>query len=131
MTAEEWKKVEKTLSVPYFSVKMTIDGYNISIITVEYKPLRYCYEIFVDGKFKLKWLTEDCEIRRRFCCRRTKSLLSAKQKKELKRERKKIREYVEKEMTYEWYEPFWTSFRSLKNHLIKNNTSIELVEDRS
>lgn len=129
MTSEEWKKAEAALSVPFEKINMLIDGYNVSVMTVPYKSLTYCLEIFIDGGFKLSWLKEDCEIRRRFCCRHTKSLLSAKQKKELKRERKKFREYVDKEMTYEWYEPFWMSFRSLKNHLIKNNTSIELREE--
>lgn len=129
MTTEDWKKAETDLSMPYGKINMLIDGYNVSVMTVPYKPLTYGLEIFIDGGFKLSWLKEDCEIRRRFCCRRTKSLLSARQKKELKRKRKKFRELVEKEMLYEWYEPFWMSFRSMKSHFIKNNTSIELREE--
>ena len=78
--------------------------------------------------FKGKWLLEDCEIRRRFCQKHTKSLLNAKGKQKLKRERKEIREQVIKNTTYEWYEPYFSSFRTLKSHFIKNNNSIELVE---
>ena len=91
------------------------------------KPLKYCYAVYIDGKFKGKWLSEDCEIRRRFCQRHTKLLLNAKGKQKLKRESKEIREQVIKNTTYEWYEPYFTSFQTLKSYFIKNNTSIELI----
>lgn len=42
-------------------------------------------------------------------------------------ERKAFREEVRKRMTYEYFLPYWNSFRMMKAHFIKNNTSIELV----
>lgn len=128
MTAEEWEKVESALNSPFGRVKLKIDEYNIDIGIVLDKPLKYCYAVYIDGIFKGKWLSEDCEIRRRFCQRHTKSLLNAKGKQKLKRERKEIREQVIKNTTYEWYEPYFSSFRTLKSHFIKNNNSIELLE---
>ena len=128
MTAEEWKKVESALIPPFGRVKLKIDEYNIDIEVVYDKPLKYCYAVYIDGTFKGKWLLEDCEIRKRFCQKHTKSLLNAKQKQQLKRERIEIREQVIKNTTYEWYEPYFSSFRTLKSHFIKNNNSIELLE---
>ncbi len=76
MTAEEWEKVESALNSPFGRVKLKIDEYNIDIGIVLDKPLKYCYAVYIDGIFKGNWLSEDCEIRRRFCQRRTKSLLT-------------------------------------------------------
>jgi hypothetical protein len=129
LTTENWSKVERRLENPYDLVKLKIDGYNVTIAHARVKPLKYCLIVYIDGKFKMEWLLNDCDIRRRFCRRRTKSMLTANQKKALKRERKAFREEVEKKMTLEWYEPYWNTVKTLKSHLIKNNKSIELMED--
>ena len=91
MTPEEWKKVENTLSSPYGRVEFKIDGYDITIICVVEKPLHYCLAVYVDGKIKVEWISQDCEIRRKFYQKHTKSLLDSKQKK-LWSVRKKILE---------------------------------------
>lgn len=128
MTTEDWKKVENALLSPYGKVNMKIDGYDVTIICVLEKPLHYCLGVYIDEKIKGEWITEDCEIRRRFYQKHTKSLLDSKQKKRLKRERKALREEILKQSSYDWYEPYWKSVRSMKSHFIKNNNSIELVE---
>ena len=128
MTPEEWKKVEDALSSPYGRVEFKIDGYDITIICVVEKPLHYCLAVYVDGKIKGEWISQDCEIRRKFYQKHTKSLLNSKQKKSLKREKKDFREKILKESSYDWYEPYWKSVRSMKSHFIKNNKIIELVE---
>ena len=129
MTAEEWKRVEETLSTPYGGiVRLKIDGYNVAISHALIEPLKYGLAIYIDDVFKGKWIMEDCDIRRRFLQKHTKSLLKAKEKKALMRQRKAFREQIMKDMTFEWYSPYWSSFRCLKSHLIKNNKSIELVE---
>ena len=129
MSNEDWKKAEQALSLPFGSVKMKIDGYNVTFSCIPEKPLKYVIAVYIDGTFKMKWATEDCEIRRRFCFKSKTSLLTAKQKKALKREKKAIREEVEKQMTFYTYLPYFNSFRSLKSQLIHNNESIELVEE--
>ena len=84
--------------------------------------------VYVDGYFRGKWLTEDCDIRRRFYYCSKRSLLTAKEKKRLQREKKAIREKIQKEMEYMTFSPYFGSFRTLKSHLVKNNQSIELCE---
>lgn len=128
MTPEDWKEVENALASPFSYVKLNVDGYAVTIGHALEKPLKYCLAVYIDGEFKMEWALNDCDIHRRFCRRRTKSLLTAKDKKALKREKKAFREKVEKKMTCEWYSPYWNTVRSLKSHLTKNNKSIELIE---
>lgn len=129
MTNEEWKLIENKLQYHAEVVRLIIDGYKISITQVPVKPMRYELGILVDGKFQMKNCLEDCDIRRRFCQPHKKSLLSAKGKAALKRKSKAFQEEVAKKLEYYWYSPTWSSFRSMKSHLIKNNISIELDAD--
>lgn len=128
MTKEEWIKVEAALSSIYGRVDLLIDGYNVSVVCLPYKSLRQVLMIYINGEFKTKWCLEDCEERRRFCFRSKKCLLNSRERTKLKREKKSIREAVKKQMTTYIYYPHWNSFRTLKNHLLKNNKSIELVK---
>lgn len=124
MTPEQWKELEQTLSSSYGIAKLKIDGYNITLNVEPYKGLRSCIAVYVDGKIKMENITNDSDIRRRFYCKHTKQLFKADKKKEAKMTR------AEREaLGYEYYEPWWTSFRSMKSHFIKNNASIELLED--
>ncbi len=124
MTPEQWKELEQTLSSSYGIAKLKIDGYNITLNVEPYKGLRSCIAVYVDGKIKWANIFNDCDIRRRFYCKRTKQLFKADKIKEAKMTR------AEREaLGYEYYEPWWTSFRSMKSHFIKNNASIELLED--
>ncbi len=132
MTAEDWKKVERNLS-PYTSVKFRIDGYIVDVAVTNEKPhsLKYVLAVYVNGSIKGEWLINDCDIRRRFYCKQTKSLLTAKDKSApmFKRMKKADRENIIKKYQYDTYSPFFTSFRSLKNHFIRNNNLIELIEE--
>lgn len=130
MTKEEWQYVERELSAPYGYVKLKIDGYEVTVNVEPEKNLKYVLAVYVDGKIKMKWIDEDCDIRKKFFQKHTKSLLTAKDKKKLSRERKAVRDAVQKKMQYDYYSPWWTSFRSMKSHFIKNNSDIELLEDK-
>lgn len=66
MTDEQWKQVESRLSRPFGSVKMQIDGYKITVVVEPLKGMKLVLMVYVDGYFRGKWLTEDCDIRRRF-----------------------------------------------------------------
>ncbi|MBQ8515048.1 MAG: hypothetical protein IJ496_06600 [Ruminococcus sp.] len=130
MTPEQWKELEQTLSSSYGFAKLKIDGYNITLVEL-YKGLRRCIAVYVDGKIKTENIIKDCDIRRRFYCKHTKQLvrIDKKMTAKMSEAEKKVVEEFEKENYYEHYEPCWTSFRSMKNHFIKNNSSIELVKD--
>ena len=134
MTKEEWKEVESNLSSPYGRAKFKIDGYTVDVVVEkeEQNSLKYVLAVFVDGAIKGKWLVNDCDIRRKFYNKHTKSSLPANYKNtsEFKRLSKKSREEIIRLSTYEFYSPYFSSFKTLKAHLIKNNTSIELIKEQ-
>lgn len=127
MTKEEWEYAEKRLYNTYSRLQLKVDDYDVSIVVEPLKPLKNVLVVYVNGEWKGKWLSEDCEERRRFYQKHTGNILSRKEQKRLAREKKAVRETVGK-TTYDWYSPYWTSFRSLKSHLLKNNKSIEFVK---
>ena len=80
MTDEQWKQVESRLSRPFGSVKMQIDGYKITVVVEPLKGMKLVLMVYVDGYFRGKWLTEDCDIRRRFYYCSKRSLLTTKER---------------------------------------------------
>lgn len=126
MTAEEWKQVEEKLKSFYTFVKLKCDEYVIEITLQRDGPFKNVLMVYINGKIEGEWF-EDCEEARRFYQLKTKSLLSANQKKVYKKLPKKMRGELAERAKYHYYTPYWTSFRSLKAHLIKNNTDIQLI----
>ena len=134
MTKEEWDEVQRHLTFPGTTVHMKIDGYDISAQLQRHTStsLKYDIMIYVNGYFKGEWMVNDCEIRNRFYCKRTHDTMSRKDKERLKKASKAVKKLVEEHgHKYDIYYPYWTSFRSMKSHFIKNNSSIELVEKES
>ena len=82
MTADEWKKAEQMLRPPYGHAKFLIDGYNVIVEMRLTSSTKFSFVVFVDGVFKGEWLTEDCDIRRRFCYKGRQTLLTSKKKDE-------------------------------------------------
>ncbi len=128
MTKEQWETAEQNLQSSYRIVKLQADGYTLSLQTQRYKMQLYIV-VYVDGEIRGKWITEDCEIRRKFFQKHRRSLLTRKEQEKLKRERKAIREAVLANSIYYTYSPYWSSFRSLKRHLCQNCTDITLYEE--
>lgn len=135
MTADEWKRAEQMLLPPFGHAKFLIDGYNVTVETRRTSIHKYTYSlmVFVNGVFKGEWLTEDCEIRRRFYFEGKKNMFTGKEKQNFikKYGKREYNRFVKENpdrirMTY--YTPCFGSFRTLKAHFIKNNTSITLVE---
>ena len=129
MTAEEWKTCEQRLFSNYRGVRLKVDEYNLTIAVVPTKKLKLEIMVYIDGEFRGEWIINDCEIRRRFYNKHKKCFYSQAEMKKIMRLRKALREEELKNAYYYWYEPYWQSFRSLKSHLIKNNSSIELVDN--
>lgn len=130
MITEEWNKAEKALSSLYGYVKLKADGYEITINLERWGKYSLAMVVYINGSIKGEWIANDCEERRRFYCRKEKSLLGAKQKASLKKQSKSFQKEFAKEhtLTYEYFEPLWKSFRAMKAHFIKNNTSIEVIK---
>ena len=129
MTPEDWKEAESKLSYPFGRAEFLIDGYRVTVMVVEEKPLKYALAVYVDGKINLEWALNDCEIRRKFYFESKRSLLTAKERKRLNRVKKTVRDALLVKSEYIAYMPYFNSFRSLKSKFVNNNSSIELVVD--
>lgn len=133
MTADDWKKAEDELSPPYGRVNFIIDDYNVTVELRLVSKTKYVYAVFIDGIFKGKWLTEDCEMRRRFCYEGQRNILTGKKKADFikqfgKREYNRLLKKSPEMIRYKYWQPYFGSFRSLKSHFEKNNESITLVD---
>jgi len=127
VTQQEWKEVEEKLKSFYQIVELRCDNYKISLILERMDQFKNAIVVYVNGKIKGEWMTSECEESRRFFRKVTKSILSPKQKKLYNKMSKKLKNELGMKLTYSYYVATWTSFRSLKKHLIEQNQSIELV----
>lgn len=128
MTKEEWEQVKKTLESLFHMANLKIDGYDVSLCLQRTSTYKNSIVVYVNGVLKGEWLGKDCEERRRFLQKREHSVLSAKEKAKLKKFSKKFQKEFDRK--YSVYYPYWTSFGSLKKHLIENNERIELVSTK-
>lgn len=129
MTAEQWKQIDgKLQSVLSPIVKLLIDGYEVSLALRQVSQFRNAIVVYVNGEFRGKWLTVDCEERRRFFPCKKRCLTNTNELKKMGiRSKKEIQKY--KEMaTCNAYSSVWTSFKAMKKHFETNNKSIEILE---
>jgi hypothetical protein len=132
MTPQEWQEVEERLKRLYGRVHLQVDQYHLTITLERVSQFRLALVIYIDGIFRFEWITSDCEERRRFFRPVKRFFNTPKQRANLK----KMPQWLQKESKLfdpnaqlTVYYPDWTSFTALKRHLIKNNTSIELVKE--
>lgn len=129
MTPKDWKEVGESLKLFYSTVKLRCDGYEVTLLLGRISQFKNAILIYINGVVKGEWLSKDCEERRRFFRPVTKSLFSRKEKSSWKKLSKKTRLELEAKCRYTSYYSYWTSFRALKSHLIKNNDNIELIRE--
>ena len=129
MTDKEWEKVADKLDDVFGRVKLKVDGYELTLCVVRTTKMSLEIAVYVNGTIKGADIINDCDIRRKFYQEHVKSILTVQDKKMLRGISKSKRKEIEENSKISWYEPCWQSFRSLKKHLIKNNVSIELMED--
>lgn len=130
MTKEDWKKVEESLDSFYDMVKLRCDGYILTLYLARYTQFKNGITVYVNGKVEGRWLVEDCEERRRFMRPVKNSVHPPKERAKLKKLSKRLQKsspLLNPDASFLTYRSYWTSFKALKNHLIKNNTNIELL----
>lgn len=133
MTNEEWEYVEQHLSHAGAMVRLKIDEYVVTLIVEPFKKLQNCISVYVNGKIKVDWIIKDSDVRRRFYQRHTKRYIRINQK-DLQKEPKKVQQAIldyQKSHVFEYYYPYWTSFRMMKRHFIRNNTQIEICKNKA
>ena len=125
MTDQDWLKVENSMNCSYGRITLICDDFRLTLDTGIYKR-KISTTVYVNGHWKGEWHIKDCEERRRFfrpvkCLKWKPRMIKGLSKKNLK-----LLDIDPKE-TIIYYDSMWGSFKPLKAHLIKNNTSIELA----
>jgi hypothetical protein len=128
MEEEEWKLVKNKLSHENGIVNLTVDGYEITLTSIIEKNKLYIV-VYVDKKIKGEWITEDCEIRRKFYYKSKYCPIKRIDNTRIKINKKYRQELIDK-YTYYTYSPYFGSFRTLKSQLVNNNDSIELKNSK-
>jgi hypothetical protein len=119
----EWTAAEQTLKEGN-KIRLRCDGHELELSWRIYK-MRLILAYSVNGKI------EDNEEMRLFgrpvkqsvWTAKSLSLMARMSKAELKRRN------VDPKETRTVYYPYWTSFKALKAHLLKNNKNVELIAD--
>lgn len=128
MTAEQWKQVEKRLKIISFDyVVLKIDGFEVSLALRQVSQFRNAIVVYVNGVFSGKFLTEDCEERRRFFPCKKHCATNANELRKMGVKSKKEIQKLKESLTYDTYLSAWTNFKAMKKHFETNNNSIELV----
>ena len=131
MTKDEWRKAEEALQQFFTTVKINADGYELILRLERIGTYKNAVMVYINGEFRGEWLARDCEERKRFMHKKTRSLLSTKEmanyKKLTKRQQKELAERYN-DLKYDSYSPQWPSFGSLKRHLIANKKDIQLIQ---
>lgn len=133
LTAAEWSHVKRRLSKPLSGVHLLIDGYNVvlGVGRISKKTMTYGIIVYVNNEIRPEWYKEDCEIRRKFYCKRTCSRYSKVELRCLPKSYQLTKEWKDMyNARQEYYEPFWRSFNPLKKHLLENCKSIKIVEPK-
>ncbi|NJD38750.1 MAG: hypothetical protein FIA89_10600 [Geobacter sp.] len=131
MTKQDWTYTEERLKQQYAIVVLLCDGYRLSLTLNRIGNMELAICTYINGEMKGSWFLDDCEERRRFMRPIVKYVMSAKDRKSWVKDfgkRYLKAKGIDVDKTYTTYLPWWKSFRSLKAHLIANNTSIELVD---
>lgn len=132
MTPEEWKRAESAVHSLVSYADLDVDGYKVSIRMARATPYKNVVQLFVNGEFKGKWLTTECEERRRFIRQTEVSILSKKDLEDLRKElrlgKREFEAFMKKHNNKcPMYHSTWPSFKALKSHLCKNNENISLL----
>ena len=126
MTKQEWIDAEKKIDF-WNWIELDCDGYKINFHESRIKS-KIVISLYVNGEIKGEWFNKDCEERKRFYqehkSRFYKSRLQeARMRKLAKNVGHEFRSH------YSYWTMHWSSFKSLKAHLIKNNKEIKWLNE--
>lgn len=133
MEQTDWDDLKAQMASPYGSMKLKCDQFEVNLVQeTDSKSRRWLTAVYVDGYFKGEWTSAvDGEAKheeaRRFL---RKVSLAVYTKKEIEGWRKIVGKREADKMAARriiYFVPSWSSFNSLKKHLLSNNTSIQRI----
>lgn len=134
MQKQDWDDLKAQMASPYGYMKLKCDQFEVSLgQQVDSKSRKWVTSVYVDGFFKGEWCFADengepkHEEARRFLRKTSKAYFSAKEVEAYRKTFGKRRATEIAAKRHVWFRADWTSFNSLKKHLLANNTSIERI----
>ncbi|PHN00665.1 hypothetical protein [Flavilitoribacter nigricans] len=135
LTKAQWKQFEGEIW-KYKSPALLIDDHIISVrFIIDKKAMRVLYEVFIDGEIKGEWIGDENELAKKYWFARSRNpfLSMAREREKMlgKRLSKKIGMSVEdaKSQAIIIYQPWFSSFKTMKSTWERNNDSIELYHE--
>lgn len=137
MTNEDWAEVEKRLKAVGWRVHLVCDGYLVTLVRGRVSEMRDAILPLLNGEPEFEWVGKDCGERERFARRREYYVYTKKSRENWRRLTPALQKSVAKEKGPNFdihevrvaYSPFWSSFKKLKAHLVKNNKEIRLIRE--
>lgn len=134
MQDTDWEALKQLMDSPFGSMTLQCDQYRVTLVQEQdLKARRWHTAVYVDGYFKGIWTNAvdgqpEHDEARRFMRRVERSLTTKKQIEEVRKifGKRKAAAYAARKHVY--FLPYWSSYRALKAHLIRNNSRIERIE---
>lgn len=126
MTREDWQFVEEQLRYAHGTVRLVCDGYQLDLQVQMIKDREYAIVPYVNGWMKVSWGLQDCEERRRFFDAVSVRLWKPVHFKGISKSTLKSMN-IDMDQRSVHYRAWWTSFKRLQAHLVRNNREISLV----
>lgn len=131
MTKDEWDRVQKSVEGCAGRARLEIDGYMVDLFLLSVSPYKKEIAVYINSAIRVDWALGKTEESKDICRRfyfPHKTCLVRKPKRKLSKKEQAIWNEEKEKYTYVSYFPYWNSFRSLKQHLIKNNENIKIME---
>lgn len=125
----EWEEIDKRLKCVWLPVYLRVDGYLIQLELRQVGQFRNAITVFVNGWFRGQWILDKTEEARRFLPLRRTRLYKKRFAEEITRKLGKVsaRKWLGVDKYSEHYGSCWTSYRSLKRHLLANNEHVDVI----
>lgn len=134
MQQEDWDALKAQMNSPYGVMELQCDQYKLTLQQqTSSKSKSWRTVVYVDGVMRGLWLgasksgEPEHEESRRFMRKVSKSLNTKKEVEAWRKAFGKREADKRAAQKYFYFDPAWSSFNSLKKHLMANNTSIERI----
>lgn len=133
-TAAQWAQIGQKLRAQYNPVWLDCDGYIVRLVLDRVGNMKLGIAVHVDGWFRGEWLIPENETEegRRFFQTRRRYLWNAGQRARIRKANRRLRRLgmapgFDPDSSVEWRLPHWSSFNSLRRHLVAHNEVIRLL----
>lgn len=133
MQQEDWDALRAQMDSPWGQMKLQCDQFELTLVqAVSSKSKSWSTTVYVDGELRGTWCQAENgepkhEQTRRFLRKVSRAVNTKKQIEDWRKVFGKRESDKLAAQKYVYFLPDWSSFNSLKKHLVANNTSIQRI----